>query len=169
MPGHCCWSSRRRSGGGHRGSRGPHWTGSDLASVGRARAGSVFDQYAFERGGSGWTATKLAPWNDGAEIHAPIGTYAANPFGLHETIGNVLEWCRDPYGRYHLPVAPGDGFRQAGPDAVPSKVYRGGSFRHGVDWARSAHRAVVNGDIRNEYIGLRPARPTRGPCTQPSG
>ena len=48
----------------------PWWTGADAASL--ADAANVFDRYARDHGGHGWVGHE--PWNDGATVHARVGS-----------------------------------------------------------------------------------------------
>jgi hypothetical protein len=96
-------------------------------------------------------------WHDGHAVHAPVGTFAANAFGLHDVHGNVLEWCRDWEGDYGSERA-GDGLRSVGSSPV-DRCYRGGSFNFPAFDARSAYRIYNTLSVRGSNLGLRPARP----------
>jgi len=72
------------------------------------------------------SAAGLRPWDpvnctDGHPQVAPVGSLAANGFGVHDIIGNVWEWVEDchivPYG-----VQPTDG----SPHQVEGDCYRRG-------------------------------------------
>jgi formylglycine-generating enzyme required for sulfatase activity len=65
-----------------------------------------------------------------------VGSYPANPWGLHDMHGNVWEWTRDWYAPY--PAGPVTAPRGAAEGAL--KVIRGGSWAFGADSARSACR-----------------------------
>ncbi len=87
-----------------------------------------------------------------------VGEKKPNDFGLHDMHGNVWEWCRDWFGRYDLPVNPGDGERQVPKEGARFRVIRGGSFNVTAGYARSAFRRNVSPELRGNYLGLRPAR-----------
>ncbi len=95
---------------------------------------------------------------DGFFVHAPVDAMGANPFGLHGTVGNVGEWCRDFWGAYLLPVVPGTGERIC---TSPFRAYRGGNFRTVATVGRSASRAGDMPGMRTHRTGVRPSRPLR--------
>ncbi len=130
------------------------WTGNtvvslqgtlNIADMGGRRLGSP-ESWRFE-----------ATLDDGHMVHAPVGSFTANPFGLHDTLGNVWEWCSDRFGEYTLPVEPGTGKRLA-PEDAPN-LFRGGGFRASSVHVRSADRySIYAADYSAYDVGLRPSR-----------
>jgi formylglycine-generating enzyme required for sulfatase activity len=129
------------------------WTGDDKESL--RGAANLSDKFCEANGGDGdW---KYEMWlDDGYLMHAPVGRYRANRFGLHDVVGNVFEWCGDQYGAYSNPVQPGTGERRvAGSTSWP---LRGGSWNFTAVYARSACRADGPAGTRYRDLGVRPAR-----------
>ncbi|MBK7875251.1 MAG: SUMF1/EgtB/PvdO family nonheme iron enzyme [Planctomycetes bacterium] len=102
-------------------------------------------------------------WLDGYVVHAPVGTYRANPFGLFDVHGNVREWCRDGYGHYEHPERSGDGERQMSDPG--DRVIRGGGWDITAKSARSSNRDAGFPSATDGYLGLRPSRVITGPIT----
>jgi formylglycine-generating enzyme required for sulfatase activity len=135
------------------GTRTRWWTGDEKASI--ASAGNVSDQTAFRKGApQGWGG--FEDFDDGRAKTAPVGSYAPNGFGLHDTIGNVWEYCADYFDSYAAPTAEGDG-RRIGP-ARNMRVCRGGSHESRAFMSRSASRYGIAVDFVGDHIGLRPMR-----------
>lgn len=87
---------------------------------------------------------------------AEVGSYAPNPWGLHDLHGNVWEWVEDCWnGSYE--EAPIDG--SAGTDGDCSRrVLRGGSWNNRPALLRAAGRNGVGVGERGLNIGFRVAR-----------
>jgi formylglycine-generating enzyme required for sulfatase activity len=152
MPTEAQWECAARGGTGTR-----WWTGADIRSV--EGAGNVADQSVGIGGPSSW---HLEAWKDGYGNVAPVGRFRPNPFGLHDTIGNVWEFVRDHHGPYSNPPRPGDGLRVR-PDESSSdqRICRSGSYIYGAIDARTTRRSLTTVTGRSVYNGIRPGRELR--------
>jgi formylglycine-generating enzyme required for sulfatase activity len=101
-----------------------------------------------------------APFEDGFELTAPIASFAPNRFGLHDMLGNVTEWCADPYVK-RLPdsVTRPDGLVEA--QGAGPRVFRGGSYYHQLPYCQLDLRQNDFPRGANQTRGLRVARPVR--------
>ena len=93
--------------------------------------------------------------SDGYPQTAPVGSYQANAFGLHDMHGNVWEWVEDCFAPYDAARSTSDPIDR--PDCV-SRVLRGGSWVNGPSDLRSARRYWEHPDNRNGRSGFRLAR-----------
>jgi len=83
----------------------------------------------------------------GATAPQPAGSGPPNKFGLHDLLGNVWEWCSDPYLAY--PLHSGD---------APLRVLRGGGFADPPDLLATSFRHAERPSRRLRFNGLRLAR-----------
>ena len=131
LPSEAEWEYAARAGTGTR-----YWWG-DEAGTGLANCGGC---------GTAW---------DG-ERTAPVGRMAANPFGLHDVLGNLWEWTADCYHSSYEGV-PSDGrphiYRDCG-----QKVIRGGSWVVPPREIRAANRWRVYPVAPSDEVGFRVAR-----------
>lgn len=93
---------------------------------------------------------------DGKEA-APVGSFAANSFGLHDMLGNQLQWVKDCIGSYTSTPRDGSAYevRNCG-----QRVARGGTWTSHADYIRSATRFNRSPDDRIG-IGFRVAQTIR--------
>ncbi len=94
---------------------------------------------------------------DGFVVHAPVGSFAPNGFGLHDVHGNVWEWCLDDPAEFRNP-RPGDGL-SIPPVKTQARALRGGSWFNPAYEARSAKRYRSYSRVNSDNdLGLRPVR-----------
>jgi formylglycine-generating enzyme required for sulfatase activity len=91
---------------------------------------------------------------------APVGSYPANPWGLHDMHGNVFEWCGDWFCQ-RLPGGVDPDLRsarssaQVNRDGSVSRVRRGGCWADKGWPCRSAFRLRFEPERRADHIGFR--------------
>ena len=94
---------------------------------------------------------------DGEVYTAPVGSYRANGFGLHDMLGNVGEWTEDCWHKNYS-RAPSDGRAWTSGGNCSLRVLRGGSWDHYPRGIRAADREGDDDGVRDEAVGFRVAR-----------
>jgi sulfatase modifying factor 1 len=87
-----------------------------------------------------------------------VGSYPANPWGIHDMHGNVWEWCRDYYHSQLLGGTDPDRYQLQGMrnrDGTYSRVRRGGAWIEPEAFCRSACRLRYEPPRRSDHIGFR--------------
>ena len=88
---------------------------------------------------------------------APVGSFAANRFGLFDMVGNVVEWVEDCFHNNYK-GAPTNGSAWIEGGDCKRRVIRGGSWSGILAAVRSAYRAGLTDVLRRGDLGFRVAR-----------
>jgi formylglycine-generating enzyme required for sulfatase activity len=121
----------------------PFWWGSSITPAQANYNGSVY-----AGGGSK---------GENREATVPVGSFAANAWGLFNVHGNVWEWCEDAWhDTYNGAPTDGTAWLQGGDES--GRVVRGGSWYNDPDVLRSAVRSWVPTEARYHIVGLRVGR-----------
>ena len=113
---------------------------------------NVADQSAAERF-PGWNVFSCS---DHYVTTAPVGSFRANAFGLHDLFGNVFEWVEDCWSDDYE-NAPTDGLAMVTPGCAEHEM-RGGSWFSAPRYVTASYRNRFAHDYRSSSVGIRLVR-----------
>jgi formylglycine-generating enzyme required for sulfatase activity len=93
---------------------------------------------------------------------APVGSFAANGFGLFDMVGNVWEWVEDCVNENYR-GAPTDGSAWIEGSDCKNRIVRGGSWNNTPVNLRAANRVGTSRGFRDNLLGFRIARTLTAP------
>jgi formylglycine-generating enzyme required for sulfatase activity len=91
--------------------------------------------------------------NSDRKTHS-VGEKEPNQFGLHDMLGNVLEWVEDNWHNDYV-GAPADGSAWINNPRSSDRMFRGGSWLHYGGDCRSAYRGSTLSKARLRDLGFR--------------
>jgi formylglycine-generating enzyme required for sulfatase activity len=97
-----------------------------------------------------WTVTEC---NDGYKVSAPVGSFAANSYGIHDIMGNAWEWTNDWYDAEYYFESPRK--NPPGPATGRLKIPRGGGWLNASECVRVADRNGFDPDFSILFLGFR--------------
>jgi formylglycine-generating enzyme required for sulfatase activity len=128
------------------------WSEADQA----CQSANAADASALQRF-PGWSAFACA---DGHVFAAPVGSLAANAFGISDTLGNVFEWVQDCW-QDNYTGAPVDGSALLASGDCAQREARGGSWFTTPAFVRPAYRNRFETDYHGSSLGFRVVREIR--------
>ena len=88
----------------------------------------------------------------------PVDAFAENKYGLHNTSGNVMEWCWDYYDA--TPYLT-ETVNPRGPSSGSYRVVKGGSWFYSANYCVIGYRGYEDPSKANNNTGFRVARTTK--------
>ena len=127
-----------------------------MNTIQHARANYIADPATFVYDTSPTTGSH--PWYNvnPAPCTSPVGSFAANGYGLYDMAGNVGEWCWDWHDPSYYSVSPGTNPR--GSSSGYGREIRGGAWSVYANDARVAKRNAMTANAVNSAIGFRCVR-----------
>lgn len=112
----------------------------------------VTGSYAYDQGPNGYNPIGAVGGTSPAT--SPVGSFAANGYGLHDMAGNMYEWCWDWYPA-GTDKAYAGGTDPHGATTGSRRVLRGGGWGSSAYFTRCALRDYFNPGNAYDYFGFR--------------